>query len=84
MLEKFDILSVNQKAAQIKITEAWKASRDEDYPVKLRKERQHHDEDARSLRPGMSREMVEGGITYYHYKSVVSIKFSPLSTVDDH
>ena len=38
MLERFDMLSVNQLAAQIKLTEAWKAMNDKEYPVKLRRE----------------------------------------------
>ena len=33
MLDKFDMLSVNQTAAQIKLTEAWKAMNDKEYPV---------------------------------------------------
>ena len=36
MLNKFDLLSVNQTSAQIKVTEEWKASRDRDFPIKLR------------------------------------------------
>ena len=32
MLEKFDLLSVNQTAAQIKLMEAWKASREAELP----------------------------------------------------
>ena len=36
MLEKFGILSINQTMAQIKLTEAWKANKDNNYPIKLR------------------------------------------------
>ena len=35
MLDRFDIPSVNQTAAQIKLQEAWKASRDPDFPIEL-------------------------------------------------
>ena len=64
MLEKFDFLSVNQTAAQIKLTEAWKASRDDQYPIKMRKERPEGEESStRSTRPVMRREMDEGGRT---------------------
>ena len=34
MLDKFDLLSVNQTAAQIKLQEAWKASRDTKFNAK--------------------------------------------------
>ena len=33
MLLKFDFLSVNQTSAQIKLQEAWKASRDPNFPI---------------------------------------------------
>ena len=36
MLEKFGMLSINQTIAQIKLTEAWKANKDDNYPIKLR------------------------------------------------
>ena len=58
MLEKFDLLSVNQTAAQIKLSEAWKASKDSSYPVKMRDE---HSKQDREVRPGTRREMMEGG-----------------------
>ena len=35
MLEKHNMLSVNQLNAQIKITEIWKAYKDEDHPFKI-------------------------------------------------
>ena len=35
MLSKFNLLSVNQLAAQIKITEVWKSINIDNYPVKL-------------------------------------------------
>ena len=62
MLEKFDMLSVNQTAAQIKLTEAWKASNDEDYPIHMKKPEQHT-ESTREVRAGTRREMEEGGRT---------------------
>ena len=40
-------LSVNQTAAQIKLTEAWKASRGEGYPVKIRRDRGAENEQRR-------------------------------------
>ena len=37
MLEKHNMLSVNQINAQIKITELWKVVNDEDHPFKINK-----------------------------------------------
>ena len=37
LLSNLSMLSVNQLNAQIKITEAWKASKDEDHPIKFKK-----------------------------------------------
>ena len=37
LLSNLNMLSVNQMNAQIKITEAWKASHDQDYPLKIEK-----------------------------------------------
>ena len=37
MLEKFDLLSVNQTAAQIKLQKTWKADRDKIFPIKMTK-----------------------------------------------
>ena len=34
-LEKFDLLSVNQLAANIKLVEVWKSLNQEDYPITL-------------------------------------------------
>ena len=49
-------------AAQIKLTETWKASNDDQYPVKMRKERRTDEEASmRSVRTGTRREMEEGG-----------------------
>ena len=60
MLRKFNMLSVNQTAAQIKLTEAWKSCRTENYPVKLRKTNAGN-ENPRQMRTGTRRELEEGG-----------------------
>ena len=36
MLEKHNLLSINQLNAQIKLTEIWKAVKDEDHPFKIK------------------------------------------------
>ncbi len=36
MLEEQNMLSVNQMAEQIKLTEMWKASNDPHYPIKMK------------------------------------------------
>ena len=61
MLERFDMLSVNQLAAQIKLTEAWKAMNDKEYPVKLRRENIIETDNNRTLRASTTRDMEEGG-----------------------
>ena len=62
MLTKFDLLSVNQTSAQIKLLEAWKASRDPDFPVKFGDgERGGERETERMMRPTTRRRMNEGG-----------------------
>ena len=63
MLDKFDMLSVNQLSAQIKLVEAWKAMQNEDYPVKMRVEKRLEQTHKRTLRPSTIRDMVEGGKT---------------------
>ena len=37
MLERFNLLSINQTSAQIKLIKAWKASRDLNYPINMTK-----------------------------------------------
>ena len=37
MLERVDVLSINQTTALIKLLEAWKANKHQDYPVCLKK-----------------------------------------------
>ena len=62
MLKKFDLLSVNQTSAQIKLTEAWKASRDRDFLIKLRNAEGEEERDTeRTVRPSTRRKMKEGG-----------------------
>ena len=40
MLTKFELLLINQTSAQIKLTEAWKASRDTNYLIKMKNTRE--------------------------------------------
>ena len=60
MLKKFDMLSVNQVAAQIKLTEMWKCKNDPEYPIKIKKHLETVNENARTRRPRTRREMEEG------------------------
>ena len=73
MLEKFDMLSINQTIAQIKIMEAWKANKDENYPVHMkRRERMEGEEPARNTRASRrGEEMPEGGKTKQAEESFV-------------
>ena len=60
MLEKFVKLSINQITAEIKFLEAWKANKDRDYPVHLKKERKvEGKEPARKTRAHNREEIVE-------------------------
>jgi hypothetical protein len=53
LLDNQNMLSVNQIAAQIKLTEMWKASNDPQYPIKMKtKERQENAVETRSLTRG--------------------------------
>ena len=62
MLNRFDILSVNQVAAQIKLLEAWKSMNVEDYPAKMRRnETEAGSEQKRKLRPSTIRDLNKGG-----------------------
>ncbi len=50
LLDNQNMLSDNQVAAQIKLTEMWKASNDPQYPIKMKtKERQENAVETRSL-----------------------------------
>ena len=50
MLEKFNLLSVNQLSAQIKLKEVWKSLNCEDYPIKLTEWNTALDDNVHSLR----------------------------------
>ena len=53
LLDNQNMLSVNQIAAQIKLTEMWKASDDPQYPIKMKtRERQENSIETRSLTLG--------------------------------
>ena len=70
MLDKFDLLSINQTLAQIKLTEAWKASKDVDYPIKMKPKKEPlGDTTTRQLRTTTRKEMREGGKTILAEKS---------------
>ena len=70
MLKKFDLLSVNQVTAQIKLTDMWKSENDPEYPIKIKKHPETMNEDARTVRQGTRREMEERGRTN-HQKRVL-------------
>ena len=60
MLERVDVLSINQTTALIKLLEAWKANKHQDYPVCLKKGRKiEGEEPARSMCAYKREEMVE-------------------------
>ena len=70
MLDKFDLLSINQTLAQIKLTEAWKASKDVDYPIEMKPKKEPlGDTSTRQLRTTTRKEMREGGKTILAEKS---------------
>ncbi len=53
LLDNQNMLSVNQIAAQIKLTEMWKASNDPQYPIKMKtKDRQENAFETKSLTRG--------------------------------
>ena len=55
MLEKFNLLSVNQLAASIKLTEACKSINIRDYPLQLEKNNSNAQPSTRSIRPTTAR-----------------------------
>ena len=55
MLKKFNLLSVNQLSAQIKLQEVWKAVHTKKYGVTLDPYSEHHDNCGRQMRPKPSR-----------------------------
>ena len=74
MLEKFNLLLVNQTADQIKHQEAWKASRDLDFPIALMKSGragENENEHYRSMTMTMRQVMNEGGKTGLVEESIV-------------
>ena len=52
MLEKFDLLWINQTAGKIRLQEAWKAERDKNYPINQMRSKNTKDrgEQQRSVR----------------------------------
>ena len=64
MQERFDLLSINQPLAQIKIQEILKVSRKPKYPINLLKKRTSNEEETnRNVRESTRRDMQEGGKT---------------------
>ena len=62
MLLKFDFLSINQASAQMKIQEAWKASRDPNFPINFGSRGVEGErETEREVRTTTRRRMKEGG-----------------------
>ena len=55
ILKKFNLLSVNQLAAQIKLTEVWKAINREGYPIQLEPYNNHLTQSGLRLRPKLDR-----------------------------
>ena len=55
MLEKFQLLSVNQLAAKIKLTETWKSVNVEGCPIKLDPFNPNQNESVHKLRPQPTR-----------------------------
>ena len=70
---KFDLLWINQTLVQIKLQEAWKAERDEDYPINLKNKMITEDggENFRAARTTTRRTMIEGGRTKQAVESFV-------------
>jgi hypothetical protein len=63
------MLSVNQIAAQIKLTEMWKASNDPQYPIKMKtRERQENAMETRSVTRG---DLTEAGRSIRAKKSIM-------------
>ena len=61
MLEKLNVLSVNQMNAQIKMTEMWKANNVDNYPLKIEKKTQS--DEIRSTRAVSAGHWIEPGKT---------------------
>ena len=64
------ITKVNQTSAQIKLSEAWKASKDVNYPIEMKPKKEPlGDTSTRQLRTTRRKEMREGGKTILAEKS---------------
>ena len=63
LLKKFNLLSVNQTAIQIKLMEAWNATHVKDYPTQMEKNEEHLIPNTRELRPTSIRLWKEDGKT---------------------
>ena len=63
LLAKFNLLSVNQTAIQIKLMEAWKATHLQDYPTQMEKNEENLIPTSRELRPTSIRHWKEDGKT---------------------
>ena len=65
MVEKFDLLSINQTSTQIKLQEAWKASRDSNFPIYFIKKKRTENEEQqfRLMRSSTRKTMRDGGRT---------------------
>ena len=61
LLNKANMLSVNQLAASIKLTEAWKACNITDYPIQLDKNHENLIPNNRVVRPNTIRQWKENG-----------------------
>ena len=60
-LQNLNMLSVNQLAASIKLTEAWKMGNIEDYPLQLEKNYENSAPTGRSVRQNTAREWNKNG-----------------------
>ena len=63
LLKKANMLSVNQLAASIKLTEAWKSCNMENYPIQLEPNHENHTPNDRVTRPHIRRLWKEDGKT---------------------
>ena len=63
LLKKASMLSVNQLAASIKLTEAWKACNIENYPIQLEHNHENLIQTDRVVRPSTTRHWKEDGRT---------------------
>ena len=63
LLKKANMLSVNQLAASIKLTEAWKSCNVTNYPIQLEKNHENLIPSDRIVRPHITRQWKEDGRT---------------------